>query len=188
MPPPELLHHPPTDRPPPITTPAQLAGNPAYVAQAWARIRAEEADRAAQMPLSMHELPPGIEVVTLPGGMRTLAYTPRQGAAPPPPVPVAQPIPAWAKATALLAPTIGGGMAAAGFGVSLAAPGLSALSSTLWAGAGFLAAVGICGAALVRAVRRRMTDAAAPTHITQHIEAHGLFGRAHGTINHVEGP
>ncbi|MFD5347778.1 hypothetical protein ACFWJY_29515, partial [Streptomyces anulatus] len=42
------------------------------------------------------EIPPGVQMVTLPGGMRTLAYTPQQ-APPAPPVPVAQPIPTWAK-------------------------------------------------------------------------------------------
>ncbi|MFJ7203260.1 hypothetical protein ACIQWR_06975 [Streptomyces sp. NPDC098789] len=120
------------------------------------------------------EIPPGIQYVTLPDGNRTLAYT---HPTTPVPTPAVQPIPAWAKTTALLAPTIGGGIAAAGFGIAYAAPGLIALTEALWAVVALIAA----GAVLAFARPRRGRPA---THITQHITATGLFGRATGTANH----
>ncbi|MET3986489.1 hypothetical protein [Streptomyces sp. PvR034] len=123
-------------------------------------------------------IPPGIQFVTLPDGTRTLAYT--QPTTPAlAPVPAVQPIPAWAKTTALLAPTLGGGIAAAGFGIAYAAPGLIALTDALWAVVALIAA----GAVLAFARPRRGRGRPA-THITQHITATGLFGRATGTTNH----
>ncbi|MET9961465.1 hypothetical protein ABZ128_20820 [Streptomyces sp. NPDC006326] len=121
------------------------------------------------------EIPPGVQVVTLPSGARTLAYAPVTAAEP---VPV-QRIPVWAKTTALLAPTIGGGIGAASVGLAYAAPGLIALTEALWAAVALIAAG---GAALFLGRARR---APASTHITQHITATGLFGRATGsTIHH----
>ncbi|MES9554964.1 MULTISPECIES: hypothetical protein [unclassified Streptomyces] len=125
------------------------------------------------------EIPPGVQMVTLPGGHRTLAYTPEQ-APPAPPVPAAQPIPAWAKTTALLAPTIGGGVAATGIGLSYAAPGLIAMSQALWATVALIAAGAIAAPLVLRLTRSGRST----THITQTITATGLFGRANGTINH----
>ncbi|MEV7130979.1 hypothetical protein [Streptomyces sp. NPDC093260] len=125
------------------------------------------------------ELPPGVQVVTLPGGIRTLAYTqPPAPAAPA--VPVAQPVPAWAKTTALLAPTVGGGIAAASVGLSYAAPGLIAMSHALWSAVALIAAGVIAVPLILRTARRP----AGPAQITQNITATGLFGRANGTINH----
>ncbi|MFD4144256.1 hypothetical protein [Streptomyces sp. NPDC058572] len=130
-----------------------------------------------------HEIPPGVQLVTLPGGMRTLAYTQPTAAPVPQPVPVAAPIPTWAKTTALLTPTIGGGIAATGIGLSYAAPGLIAMSQALWAAVALIAA-GAIALPLLLATARRSGARAAPTQITQNITATGLFGRASGTINH----
>lgn len=113
-------------------------------------------------PMTPAEIPPGVQVITLPGGFRTLAYTEPAHSAPATGAPVPQPIPAWAKSTALLAPTVGGGIALAGIGVGAAAP-------ALWAAAALMVA---CALAL-RAARR-------PTQINQHITARGLFSRATG--------
>ncbi|MFI6893964.1 hypothetical protein ACIBM4_07635 [Streptomyces sp. NPDC050256] len=129
------------------------------------------------------EIPPGVQMVTLPGGIRTLAYTPAQ-APPAPPVPVAQPIPAWAKTTALLTPTIGGGIAAAGIGISYAAPGLIAMSDALWAAVALIAAAAIGVPILLRLGKAATGAGRSSTHITQNITASGMFGRANGTINH----
>ncbi|WP_329306500.1 hypothetical protein OG322_14355 [Streptomyces sp. NBC_01260] len=130
-----------------------------------------------------NEIPPGVQIVTLPGGARTLAYTPNQ-APPAPPVPVAQPIPAWAKTTALLTPTIGGGIAAAGIGISYAAPGLIAMSEALWAAVALIAAGAVGVPLLLRLGRSAAGNGRGTTHITQHISAPGMFGKATGTINH----
>lgn len=129
-------------------------------------------------PMPLHEIPPGVELVTLPSGIRTLAYT--QPTAPPmSAAPAAQPVPAWAKTTALLVPTTGFGIGAAGVGLSYAAPGLIAMSHALWAAVALIAAGGGAAVALLKRCRRP-----APAQITQHITATGLFGRANGTINH----
>ncbi|MFF3317052.1 hypothetical protein ACFYV5_16275 [Streptomyces sp. NPDC003035] len=130
------------------------------------------------------EIPPGVDWVTLPNGVRTLAYT---QPAPSPPIPVTapQPIPAWAKTTALLAPTVGGGIAAAGIGLSYAAPGLIAMSQALWSAAALLVAAVIAVPLLLRGARRAAGGGSgSSTHVTQNITATGLFGRASGTINH----
>ncbi|GAA4910239.1 hypothetical protein ACFPM3_11300 [Streptomyces coeruleoprunus] len=125
--------------------------------------------------------PPGIALVTLPSGVRTLAYVePTTPPAPPAPA-AAAPIPTWAKTTALLTPTIGGGIAAAGIGLSYAAPGLIAMSHALWATVALIATGAFAVPLLIRSTRGRATTT---THITQNITATGLFGRAGGTINH----
>ncbi|MER5481881.1 hypothetical protein ABT024_01510 [Streptomyces sp. NPDC002812] len=130
------------------------------------------------MPLV--ELPPGVEMVTLPNGYRTLAYTHPQPHAH---APAAQPVPVWAKTTALLAPTLGGGIAAAGFGISYAAPGLIAMTEALWAAIALIAA-GTLAPLLLRAGRGSGGRGAGPVqHVTQNITASGMFGRATGTLN-----
>ncbi|MFJ4781681.1 hypothetical protein [Streptomyces sp. NPDC088762] len=135
---------------------------------------------AIRQPLMLPaELPPGVEMVTLPGGYRTLAYT---QPATPVPAPAAQPIPAWAKTTALLAPTVGGGIAAAGFGISYAAPGLIAMTDTLWAAIALIAA-GTLAPLILRTGRGTSRGAAPVQHVTQNITASGMFGRATGTLN-----
>ncbi|MFP1627438.1 hypothetical protein ACLB9X_20235 [Streptomyces sp. 5K101] len=133
-------------------------------------------------PMLPHEIPPGVQLVTLPGGIRTLAYTQPPAAPGSQSVPAAAPIPTWAKTTALLAPTIGGGIAAAGIGLFYAAPGLIAMSQALWAAVALIAA-GAIAPLLLRAIRRT-GKAPATTYITQNITATGLLGKATGTINH----
>ncbi|WP_420716290.1 hypothetical protein [Streptomyces sp. H27-H1] len=151
------------------TTPATRYGDPIYYPTAI---------QQPVMPLA--ELPPGVEMVTLPNGSRTLAYTQPQTLAP---APVAQPVPAWAKTTALLAPTVGGGIAAAGFGISYAAPGLIAMTEALWATIALIAA-GTLAPLLLRTTRGTSGRGATPVqHVTQNISASGMFGRATGTIN-----
>ncbi|MFK0045268.1 hypothetical protein ACIQU4_14320 [Streptomyces sp. NPDC090741] len=125
----------------------------------------------------------GISWVTLPDGTRTLAYThPAPIEVAPAPAPLAT-VPTWAKTTALLAPTVGGGIGAAGIGISYAAPGVLAMAEALWALVALIAA----GAALpliLRTGRGRGGRGGAPVqHITQNISATGLFGRATGTLN-----
>ncbi|WP_435881639.1 hypothetical protein [Streptomyces xanthochromogenes] len=134
--------------------------------------------RAVMLP---GEIPPGVQLVTLPSGQRALAYVQPPTHTPPPAPCAAHPVPAWAKTTALLAPTVGFGIAAGGIGLSYAAPGLIAMSHALWAAGAFLVAAVIGVPALISGARRRV---AAPTQITQNITATGLFGRANGTINH----
>ncbi|WSR20747.1 hypothetical protein OG457_37615 [Streptomyces sp. NBC_01207] len=127
------------------------------------------------------EIPAGIQYVTLPDGTRTLAYT--HQAMPTVTPPAAQPLPAWAKTTALLAPTIGGGIGAAGIGISYAAPGLIAMAEALWALVALIAA-GVALPLILRTGRSKRGRGAAPVqHITQHVTATGLFGRATGTLN-----
>ncbi|MEV7830324.1 hypothetical protein AB0P12_06800 [Streptomyces subrutilus] len=126
------------------------------------------------------EIPAGVEMVTLPNGYRTLAYTQHPALAA---APAAQPVPVWAKATAILAPTVGGGIAAAGFGISYAAPGLIAMADALWAAMALIAA-GTLAPALLRAGRGSGGRGRAPVqHVTQNISASGMFGRATGTLN-----
>ncbi|MCZ0980240.1 hypothetical protein O1L60_18055 [Streptomyces diastatochromogenes] len=127
-----------------------------------------------------------VQSVQLPDGRIVTGYT----LAPVPPAP-ARPVgsvPAWAKTTALLAPTVGGGTAAAGIGLSYAAPGLIAMSHALWSAAALVVAAVIAVPVLLRTARRAATGtgssgSGATTHITQNITANGLFGRANGTIN-----
>ncbi|MEV7447130.1 hypothetical protein AB0O22_39335 [Streptomyces sp. NPDC091204] len=144
---------------------------------------------AVQQPVMMPaELPPGVAMVTLPNGYRTLAYTQPQPLAytqpqPLAPAPAAQPIPAWAKTTALLAPTVGGGIAAAGFGISYAAPGLIAMTDALWAAIALIAASTLAPLLLRTTRGTGGRGAASVQHVTQNISASGMFGRATGTLN-----
>ncbi|MFF1779625.1 hypothetical protein [Streptomyces virginiae] len=134
-------------------------------------------------PLPVLPIGSGIAWVTLPDGTRTLAYThPTHTDVPPAPAPPAA-VPAWAKTTALLAPTVGGGIGAAGIGISYAAPGVLAMAEALWALVALIAA-GTALPLLLRTGRGTRGRGAAPVqHITQHVTASGLFGRATGTIN-----
>ncbi|MFH8729404.1 hypothetical protein [Streptomyces termitum] len=128
---------------------------------------------------------PGVASVQLPDGRIVTGYP-----LTPAPVPdrAVGSVPVWAKTTALLAPTVGGGTAAAGIGLSYAAPGLIAMSHALWSAAALVVAAVIAVPVLLRAGRRAITGegggSAGTTHITQNITATGLFGRAGGTINH----
>ncbi|MEU1822639.1 hypothetical protein ABZ502_09320 [Streptomyces abikoensis] len=162
-----IKHQPPTVRPLPGVTDDAI-----YAARVWDLIRADEATRAPVV--TAYAAPPAQPV---PAPQAPPVQAPAISAAP-----RAQSIPAWAKTTALLAPTIGGGIAAAGYGLSAAAPGLAAMSQLLWPIAALAAACPLAGAALIRAVRSRTTETQ-PQQITQNIHA-GLFGRANGTINH----
>ncbi|MFG2902054.1 hypothetical protein ACGFZH_33865 [Streptomyces zaomyceticus] len=157
-------------------TPTTRYGEPQY--------RPAAAHRPVILPA---EIPPGVDWVTLPNGVRTLAYT-HPTPTPTAPTAASQPIPAWAKTTALLAPTVGGGIAAAGIGLSYAAPGLIAMSHALWSAAALIVAAVTAVPLLLRTARRttgsRGHESGATTHITQIITATGLFGRANGTINH----
>ncbi|MFE4912475.1 hypothetical protein ACFRCX_13125 [Streptomyces sp. NPDC056652] len=131
------------------------------------------------------EIPPGVQLVTLPGGMRTLAYTQPPTTPHPQPVPAVRPVPTWAKTTALLTPTIGGGIAAAGVGLSYAAPGLIAMTHALWSAVALIAAGAIALPLMLTISRTRTGKPPAPApQITQNITATGLFGKATGTINH----
>ncbi|MFE6784156.1 hypothetical protein ACFVFF_18045 [Streptomyces sp. NPDC057680] len=126
---------------------------------------------------------PAVQSVQLPDGRIITGYalTPTT----PAPAPAARPVPAWAKTTALLAPTVGGGVAAAGIGLSYAAPGLIAMSQALWSAAALIVAAVIAVPVLFRTARRAAASGSgSTTHITQNITATGLFGRATGTINH----
>ncbi|MEV6125030.1 hypothetical protein AB0M23_31735 [Streptomyces sp. NPDC052077] len=144
---------------------------------------------AARPVILPADIPPGVDWVTLPNGIRALAYT--QPTTPAPiPVSAPQPIPAWAKTTALLAPTTGIGIGAAGVGLSYAAPGLLAMSHALWSAAALIVAAVTAVPLLLRTARRAASSGTgssgggSTTHITQNITATGLFGRANGTINH----
>lgn len=135
------------------------------------------------------ELPPGVALVTLPDGTQHLGYTQPAAALPATYAPAgAQPIPAWAKTTALLAPTVGGGVAVGALGLSAAAPGLLAMTSALWAACALIITSGIAAAVLIGAGRSKLRAVTQqpepPVHITQNISAPGLFGRANGTVNY----
>ncbi|GHI89875.1 hypothetical protein [Streptomyces xanthophaeus] len=121
-----------------------------------------------------------IRLVTLPDGTRTLAYTHSAPIEPAPAPAPAGAVPRWAKTTALLAPTLGGGIGAAGIGISYAAPGLVAMANALWALVALIAA----GAVLPLLARTGRSRSRPAMHITQNISATGLFGRAHGTVHH----
>ncbi|MFF9055363.1 hypothetical protein ACF09Z_29950 [Streptomyces erythrochromogenes] len=157
-----------------ITTPATRYGDPIH------RPRPIE-PHTVLLPT---EIPPGVDWVTLPNGIRTLAYTHPHTAPAAETEPVrADGIPRWAKTTALLAPTLGSGIAAAGVGISYAAPGVLAMAEALWATVALIAA-GALAPLLLRASRGRGGRGAGPVqHITQNISATGMFGRATGTFN-----
>ncbi|MCX5391542.1 hypothetical protein [Streptomyces sp. NBC_00094] len=128
---------------------------------------------------------PAVQSVQLPDGRIVTGYT--LTPASPHPAPATRPVPAWAKTTALLAPTVGGGISAAGIGLSYAAPGLIAMSHALWSAAALIVAAVIAVPVLIRTARRATGSSSgtgSTTHITQNITATGLFGRANGTINH----
>ncbi|MFE6907077.1 hypothetical protein [Streptomyces erythrochromogenes] len=158
-----------------ITTPASRYGDPIH------RPRPVEPHTV----LLPQDIPPGVDWVTLPNGIRTLAYTHHHPAPAPKPELVRESIPRWARTTALLAPTLGGGIAAAGFGISYAAPGVLAMAEALWATVALIAA-GALAPLFLRASCSRSGRGAGPVqHITQNISASGMFGRATGTFNNL---
>ncbi|MEU1307564.1 hypothetical protein ABZ419_01470 [Streptomyces cinnamoneus] len=126
---------------------------------------------------------PAVTSIVLPDGRVVTGYTLTPPQPEPTPAPASSPVPAWARTTALLAPTIGGGIAATGIGLSYAAPGLTAMSQLLWPIAALTALIPLAAAALLRTVRGR-ADHQPPAPVVQNITATGLFGRATGTINH----
>ncbi|AGI88912.1 Hypothetical protein XNRR2_2541 [Streptomyces albidoflavus] len=138
------------------------------------RLAAEQTPPAVlrAVPLEPQEIPPGVQYVTLPDGRVTLAYTHPTHTEPEPAPVASQPVPAWAKTTALLAPTIG-------IGLHFAAPGLIAMAHALWATVALIAA----GAFSIALLRGRRPKTPPITHHT-HVTANGLFGRASNTINH----
>ncbi|MBO0652813.1 hypothetical protein J1792_08440 [Streptomyces triculaminicus] len=126
---------------------------------------------------------PDVQTIQLPDGRLITGYalTPVQPELAP--VPVVRPVPSWAKTTALLAPTVGGGIAAAGYGLSAAAPGLIAAAHALWAAAALLVLVPLGAVAILRAVCGRPREEHTETTQIVQVTATGLFGRANGTIN-----
>ncbi len=153
----------------------------AHTPLARVRLAAEQAPPAVlrAVPLEPQEIPPGVQYVTLPDGRITLAYTHPTHTEPEPAASASQPVPAWAKTTALLAPTVGLGITGAGIGLHYAAPGLIAMAHALWATVALIAA-GTLPLLLLRARRRTGPHITHHTHVT----ANGLFGRASNTINH----
>ncbi|MGW2366348.1 hypothetical protein ACWCZ5_12285 [Streptomyces sp. NPDC001667] len=153
---------------------------------AWPYPPASQGELVGYPPMRAEEIPPGIQAVTLPNGVRVLAYTQPPAPTPAPAPPAAQPIPAWARTTALLAPTVGGGIGGAAVGLSYAAPGLIAMTHALWAAVALIAVGGTAAAVLISAARSRIggPGRAEQPHITQNITSTGLFGRANGTVNH----
>ncbi|WP_435842641.1 hypothetical protein [Streptomyces laurentii] len=140
-------------------------------------------ERTVLTPTQPAQLP-AVQSVQLPDGRIVTGYalTPTQ----PPAAPATQPVPAWAKTAALLAPTVGTGIGAAGIGLSYAAPGLIAMSHALWSAAALIVAAVIAIPVVLRTARRSLTGETGTrttTHITQNITSTGLFGRANGTIN-----
>nr|WP_024127985.1 hypothetical protein [Streptomyces sp. 14R-10]AHF46259.1 hypothetical protein pZL1.94c [Streptomyces sp. 14R-10] len=97
---------------------------------------------------------PGVELVTLPGGAQQWAYV-RQEVAPVPVGGGAQPIPAWAKAAALLMWSAAGSAALAAYGLSLAGPWLEALAYVLLAFAVAATVVAFVVRGLFSGLRRR---------------------------------
>ncbi|GHH26109.1 hypothetical protein [Streptomyces rubradiris] len=89
------------------------------------------ARRAAPQDTGPARVPlPGAELVTLPGGQQAWAYVqPREVPAPAPQQ--RQPVPAWAKTSALLMWSASGSSVAAGYGLQLAGPWLEDLALVL---------------------------------------------------------
>ncbi|MEU1377705.1 hypothetical protein ABZ442_29245 [Streptomyces triculaminicus] len=126
---------------------------------------------------------PDVQTIQLPDGRLITGYALTPVQPEPAPVTVARPVPAWAKTTALLAPTVGGGIAAAGYGLSVAAPGLIAAAHALWAAAALLVLVPLGAVAVLRAAGGRFREEHTETTQIVQVTATGLFGRANGTIN-----
>jgi len=128
-------------------------------------------------PADLDALPPGTAWGHATDGRRIPVYY--DPPAPPLPTVAPQPIPAWAKTTALLMLT---GSAATGIsaaGLAYAAESLDAIARGMVA----LAVIAGCIAAAVVAVAvcfRRDRGPKQVTHITQHVTATGWLGRANG--------
>ncbi|MFE5863164.1 hypothetical protein ACFQ77_21835 [Streptomyces virginiae] len=97
---------------------------------------------------------PGVELVTLPGGVQQWAYV-HHGSAPVHVQGGGQPIPAWAKTAALLMWSAAGSAALAAYGLSLAGPWLEALAYTLVAFAVAVTVVAFVVRGLASGFRRR---------------------------------
>lgn len=101
--------------------------------------------------------PPGMTWRTAPDGTRYLDYADQPTPATPTgqPVPaVPQPIPTWAKTTALLMATASGSAAIAAWGLSTAADSLAAIAEALWALAAMAAVIAFVVLGVVRAIKR----------------------------------
>jgi hypothetical protein len=128
-------------------------------------------------PANPDTLPPGTTWGHTADGQRIPVYYDPPTPAPPPAAP--QPIPAWAKTTALLMLTGSAAVGISAAGLAYAAESLDAIARGMVA----LAVVAACIAAAVVAVAacfRRDRGPAQVTHITQHVTATGWLGRAHG--------
>lgn len=129
----------------------------------------------APLPPGPAEAPlPGVELVTLPGGVQQWAYV-HQAA----PVHVrggAQPIPAWAKTAALLMWSAAGSAALAGYGLSLAGPWLEALAFMLVAFAAAATVVAFVVRGLASGLRRRGGGAGTTARATATATGRTVFG------------
>ncbi|SFD13986.1 hypothetical protein [Streptomyces aidingensis] len=137
-----------------------------YETPAYTITTAPDTPGTALTPASGHApaLAPGTQVVTLPTGEHALAHL-HPGPPEPAPPQAAQPIPAWAKGTALVTGAAGAGIGAASAGLSLLVPTLTsaapALAAPALAAAGLgVAAAGAGIAAAARALRAPTTPTA----------------------------
>lgn len=122
-------------------------------------------------------LPPGTAWGRTPDGKRIPVYFEQPEPTPPPAAP--QPIPRWAKTTALLMLSGSTAIGISAAGLAFAADSLDAIARGLVA----LAIVAACIAAAVIAVAvcfRRDRSPKQITNITQHVVATGWLGRATG--------
>lgn len=120
------------------------------------------------------------------------SQTPPSHSHPAPPAPDSTQMSGRAKSTALVMAGGGAGIGAATAGVGYGSGLIASASGGLMTAALALAiasgSLGAAALALRTAFRSKKTtpdnDAQPTTHITQHIHAAGMFGRANGTINH----
>lgn len=120
---------------------------------------------------------PGIGQITLPDGTRHTGYL--TTSAPQPPAPQSQPIPRWAKTTALLMLSGSTAIGISAAGLAFAADSLDAIARGMVA----LAIVAACIAAAVIAVAvcfRRDRGPKRVVKITQNVTATGWLGTAKG--------
>ncbi|MER5969402.1 hypothetical protein ABT112_06625 [Streptomyces sp. NPDC002055] len=149
----------------PVAIPVQPVNDPAYMARVWDLIREEEHRHAAlanTAPVAWTHAP-----APMPGAHQ---------------VPAAPAVPAWVWKYSALSLSTGGTLALTGWGIGQLAPALPHLETLLYA----IAALGLALTVGIGWLRTTLTSHrhAAPTQITQHVTATGLFGRAHGTIHH----
>ena len=126
---------------------------------------------------AVEQLPPGTAWGYTAAGQRVPVYL--DPPTPTEPTPTAQPIPAWAKTTALLTFSTSAGIGIASMCLAYAADSLESIARGLAA----LAVIVSCIAAAVMVVAACFKRDRGPrqvTHITQHVTATGWFGRANG--------